>query len=222
VVLLLAFLIPVSWLAYKQLGNPAAPLVYGAQLSKITELEARIAADPKEREVAAIFARRAREYEARLQDVEGALQRERAAAQESIRQLKAQGADSAQLVQAHRALAALPKTPAAAREQWTRAMHESQERARAPWRRPAALPAFRRRPGRHAAGARGLLHDAPQLPGTDVLPDGGHRGPAAPAHRATTPRPASPRRARRWPGRWCSSRWSTSARRRWPRWSSSR
>ncbi len=30
VVLLLAFLIPVSWLAYKQLGNPVAPLVYGA------------------------------------------------------------------------------------------------------------------------------------------------------------------------------------------------
>ena len=30
VVLLLAFLIPVSWLAYKQLGNPLAPLVYGA------------------------------------------------------------------------------------------------------------------------------------------------------------------------------------------------
>src|SRR6478672_2752647 len=130
VVLLLAFLIPVSWLAYKQLGNPAAPLVYGAQLSRITELEARIAADPKEREVAAVFAQRARDYEARLQDVEGALQRERAAAQERIRQLKEQRADSAQVVQANRALAAVPKTPAAAREQWTRAMHESQERAR--------------------------------------------------------------------------------------------
>ena len=35
IVLLLAFLIPVSWLAYKQLGNPLAPLVYGEQLRKI-------------------------------------------------------------------------------------------------------------------------------------------------------------------------------------------
>src|SRR6478735_8011683 len=104
IILLLAFLIPVSWLAYKQLGNPAAPLVYGAQLSKISELEARIAADPKEREVAAVFAQRAREYEARLRDVEGALQRERAAAQERVRRLKAQGADSAEVVQASRAL----------------------------------------------------------------------------------------------------------------------
>ncbi|RYY97435.1 MAG: cation acetate symporter, partial [Comamonadaceae bacterium] len=39
VILLLAFLIPVSWLAYKQLGNPLAPLVYGEQLRKIGELE---------------------------------------------------------------------------------------------------------------------------------------------------------------------------------------
>lgn len=32
VVLILSFLIPVSWLAYKRLGNPLAPFVYGQQL----------------------------------------------------------------------------------------------------------------------------------------------------------------------------------------------
>lgn len=32
VVLILWFLIPASWLAYKQLGNPLAPFVYGQQL----------------------------------------------------------------------------------------------------------------------------------------------------------------------------------------------
>ncbi|RYY74393.1 MAG: cation acetate symporter, partial [Comamonadaceae bacterium] len=55
IVLLLAFLIPVSWLAYKQLGNAAAPLVYGAQLQKISELEARFANDPAELDVARVF-----------------------------------------------------------------------------------------------------------------------------------------------------------------------
>lgn len=39
VVLILAFLIPVSWLAYKQLGNPLAPFVSGQQLGKIAEME---------------------------------------------------------------------------------------------------------------------------------------------------------------------------------------
>ncbi|MEP6825621.1 MAG: VC_2705 family sodium/solute symporter, partial [Ramlibacter sp.] len=43
---------------------------------------------------------------------------------------RAQGADSLQIVQANRALAALPKDAAMARERWTRAMHESQERSR--------------------------------------------------------------------------------------------
>jgi cation/acetate symporter len=130
VVMLLAFLIPVSWLAYKQLGQPAAPVVYGAQLQKISTLEERIANDPAERQVAAIFLRRAQEYEVRLQDVESSLARERAAAQQRIRQLKQQGADSAEVVAANRAFSALPRDAAAAREQWTRAMNESYERSK--------------------------------------------------------------------------------------------
>lgn len=130
VVMLLAFLIPVSWLAYKQLGQPAAPVVYGAQLQKISTLEERIANDPAERQVAAIFLRRAQEYEVRLQDVENSLARERTAAQQRIRQLKQQGADSAEVVAANRALSALPRDAATARELWTRAMNESYERAK--------------------------------------------------------------------------------------------
>jgi cation/acetate symporter len=130
VVMLLAFLIPVSWLAYKQLGNPAAPLLYGTQLQKIASLEEKIARDPAEREVAKVFLRRAQELEARLQDVEGALARERAAAQLRVRELKQQGADSAQIVQASRVLTALPRDAPTAREQWTRAMNESYERAK--------------------------------------------------------------------------------------------
>ncbi|MBC5766169.1 VC_2705 family sodium/solute symporter [Ramlibacter albus] len=130
VVLLLAFLIPVSWLAYKQLGNPLAPLVYGEQLNKITELEKRLANDPAEQEVRAAFLRRAQEYESKLRDIEGSLQRERTAAQDRIRRLKANSADSALIVQANRDLAALPKDVQSARDLWTRQMNESYERAK--------------------------------------------------------------------------------------------
>ena len=130
IILLLAFLIPVSWLAYKQLGNPMAPLVYGTQLHKITELENRLMQDPAEKEVAAIFLQRAKDYEARLLDIEGSLQKERTEARERIRRLKAQGADSALIVQANRDFAALPTDAVSARERWVRAIHESYERAR--------------------------------------------------------------------------------------------
>ena len=130
VILLLAFLIPVSWLAYKQLGNPLAPLVYGTQLRKIAEIEKALIESPAEKQVQAEYARRAAEYEARLREVDVALRRERAAAHQRIRQLKTQNADSMRIVAANRELAAMPRDEAAARELWTRAMHESQERAK--------------------------------------------------------------------------------------------
>lgn len=130
IILLLAFLIPVSWLAYKQLGNPLAPLVYGEQLEKIAQLEHDLMASPAEKQVQDEFARRAREYAVWLQDVEGTLKRERVAKQERVRTLKSQNADMALVVAATRELAALPPDVATARERWTRAMQESEERSR--------------------------------------------------------------------------------------------
>ena len=130
VVLLLAFLIPVSWLAYKQLGNPLAPVVYGQQIDKVAVLEDRLRNDPAEQEVAAEFQRRARMYEERLLDVDSALEQERARAQARIHQLRAQNSDVALIIAASRELASLPKDAASARERWTRAMQESRERSR--------------------------------------------------------------------------------------------
>lgn len=130
VVLLLAFLIPVSWLAYKQLGNPVAPLVYGQQLAKIAAYEQALTESPAEREVQQAFARRAAEYAAKLADVEKSLQEERASARERLRQLKALNADSALIAQAHRDVQALPRDAPAARELWGRIVRESEERAR--------------------------------------------------------------------------------------------
>ncbi|MBK0393051.1 VC_2705 family sodium/solute symporter [Ramlibacter algicola] len=130
VVLLLAFLIPVSWLAYKQVGSPFAPLVVGHQLEKIERLERELVESPGEKAVQAESLRRARQYEAWLQDVDGSLRSQRLAAQERVRELRARGADSSQLFAAQRALNALPRTGAAAREQWTRALQESLDRSR--------------------------------------------------------------------------------------------
>lgn len=130
IMLLLAFLIPVSWLAWKQLDNPLAPAVYGSQLRNITVIERELANDPAEREVAAIFLQRAHAYEAKLQDVEASLVADRTQAQERVRRLKQSSADPALVIQASRELAALPHDAATARERWTRAMHENLERSR--------------------------------------------------------------------------------------------
>nr|WP_227494451.1 VC_2705 family sodium/solute symporter [Ramlibacter pallidus] len=158
VVLLLAFLIPVSWLAYKQLGNPLAPLVYGEQLAKIEELERRLVDSPEEKAVQAEYLRRADAFRAKLQDVDAALAADRAAARERIRQLKAQDADSALIVAANREFAALPKDAAGAREQWTRAMHDSLQRARPLGGLPPHGQAFAGNPGAPGPEGEAFTH----------------------------------------------------------------
>jgi len=128
-VILLAFLIPVSWLAYKQLGNPAAPLVAGAQIDKIAQLEERLLADRAEHEVVAIYAHRARELQRRLADVPAALEHERRAASQRIQRLRERNADVGLIVAASRELATMPRDEASARERWTRELQSLNERA---------------------------------------------------------------------------------------------
>ena len=130
VVILLAFLIPVSWLAYKQLGNPIATVEYGPQIRKIAELEEQLLASPAEREVQKAYLQRAKEYEARLADVPAALEQERTAARERIQRLRSANADVGLIVAASRELVKLPRDAVAARELWTREMRDNYERAR--------------------------------------------------------------------------------------------
>jgi cation/acetate symporter len=142
IMLLLAFMIPVSWLAYKQLGNPVAPLVYGTQLSAIAAIEQRLMDDPAELEVRREYAQRAKVYAARLQDVEGAIVQLQQELEGKIQTLKAQGADFATIAQIRRELLAVPQDPAKAREEWTRAKLENLERSRPLGGMPAHSQSF--------------------------------------------------------------------------------
>jgi cation/acetate symporter len=130
VILIMAFLIPVSWLAYKQLGNPLAPLVYGQQLQKIAELEQKLATSPAELAVIEEYARRARDLERKLQNVEQSLETDRQNLRNRQRWLIEHRADESLVFAVRREISALPKDANAARERWTRAMHDNLERAK--------------------------------------------------------------------------------------------
>lgn len=130
IMLLLAFMIPVSWLAYKQLGTPFAPLVYGQQLSRIEAIEKKLINDPREIEVREEYAKRAQMFQNRLEHVDRSMVELRQELEEKIRLLKAQSADYASIAQARRELLAVPRDAVTAKEQWTRAMHDNLDRAR--------------------------------------------------------------------------------------------
>ena len=65
IILIIAYLIPVVMLAYRNTGVPVPWVVYGYTLQKVTQKEQELAKDPKEQEVRGIFKKRA-DADARL------------------------------------------------------------------------------------------------------------------------------------------------------------
>jgi len=129
-IMVLAFLIPVSWIAYKQLGNPLAPLVYGQQISKISALEHQVLDSPQEKAVIAEYLKRADGYAHKLHDVDAALARERLTLLRRQQALHAQPADPIDIFAINRELATLPRDARSATERWGKAVQDNQERAR--------------------------------------------------------------------------------------------
>ena len=130
IILVLAYLVPVVWLAVKQTGVPVPQAIYGQQLAKVTELERQLLSDPKEIEVAAAFKARAEIDADKLRDVPAALAADRLAARALAERLKAMDAPLAQIQAADKATSALPKTEAQARETWTRSQAANEARSK--------------------------------------------------------------------------------------------
>lgn len=129
-VLVVAYLLPVSWMAYKQVGNPIAPLVYGQQLPKIELLEHHLLNSPLEAKVIEEYKLRAEQYRTKLQNVDKSLTQDRKQAQERVRSLNASRADPSLIFAATRELASLPRNAETARVRWTLAMQDNLNRAR--------------------------------------------------------------------------------------------
>ena len=130
IILIIAYMIPVVWLSVKQTNVPVPQLIYGYQLQKVTEREQQLINDPKEKEVIAVFQARADALGEKLKDVPTALAADRAAAEKSVADLRASAAPADQVSAAEKALAALPKDAAAAKDAWTKAKAAAEARAK--------------------------------------------------------------------------------------------
>lgn len=130
VLIILAFLIPVSWLSYKQVGSPLAPWAIAQQLQQITQIEKRLLDDPAERQVIDEYRRRAAAFSQKLKDPETALRNDREELRNQLRALGTTKSDDEMSVKLRRELAAQPKDVQAARERWTQLMAENLARAR--------------------------------------------------------------------------------------------
>ena len=130
IILIIAYMIPVVWLSVKQTGVPVPQAIYGCQMEKVTAREAQLIADPKEKEVIAIFKKQADDLGAKLKDVPAALAADKAAATAKLADLKAANAPVADIQAAEKALAAIPANDAAAKDAWTKAKAAAEARAK--------------------------------------------------------------------------------------------
>ena len=95
IILIIAYLTPVVWLGIKHTGIPVPQFAYGYTLQKVTELEKKITADPKEQEVRKIFADRAAAGKAASKDPDKAFAEGKAKVEKELADLKAANAPAA-------------------------------------------------------------------------------------------------------------------------------
>jgi len=119
IILIIAYMVPVVWLSVKQTGVPIPQAVYGFQLQKVTELEIKLNADPKELEVRSIFKARADDAKAKLADIPKALTEGKAGLEAKLAEAKASGNAEA-VTKAEDALAKFPKDEVAAKAAWNK------------------------------------------------------------------------------------------------------
>ncbi len=130
IILIIAYLVPVIWLGMKQSSVPVPQFFYGYKLEEVTAKEKQLIADPKEKEVIAIFKKNADDLDAKLKDPGAALEADKAAAEKKLADLKAANGPVTEIQAAERALAALPKNVEDAKKAWTAAKNSNTARAR--------------------------------------------------------------------------------------------
>jgi len=151
-VLMVAFLLPLTWLSLNQTGSWLPMLSHGTQLERVSQLERELAADPAEQEVMSLMAFRAAAAERKLRDVRTAMVEDEQLQLQRIASLRAENAPLARIQRAEREFAQRPRTEAQARRLYQRERDSALVRAdRLGGMPPQTLP-FAIGGSAHAAG----------------------------------------------------------------------
>lgn len=117
IILIVAYLVPVTVMSYKHTGVPVSEIMYGQVLQKIDVKEKQIIADPKEAELRELWKVELAKMDAKLKDIPTALAADRKAAEDKLAALPAD-APAEERAKLEKALKAVPATPYRAKEAW--------------------------------------------------------------------------------------------------------
>ncbi|MCU6434563.1 cation acetate symporter [Undibacterium sp. Jales W-56] len=129
IIIIIAYMIPVTWLSVKHTQTPIPQIAYGSKLSELSSKEKLFAADPKEQEVRAIFKERADAFQLRIEQLPNSWEQGRYELQHQLDELKSGNASLIEIKAAGRVLANYPKTPQDAQQRWAEAKNNNLARA---------------------------------------------------------------------------------------------
>lgn len=138
IILLIAYLVPVIWLAVKQTGEPLPQVAASSVLQQVTERERELTHDPNELSVRALWKDRSETMQVRVSGLPDTYETEQQKLRLRLLRARANDAPMSEVRLLERELAAYPKSVEDARMAWSKARDDYAVRAAAP--QPHAAP----------------------------------------------------------------------------------
>lgn len=138
IILLIAYLVPVIWLAVKQTGEPVPQVAASSVLQQVTERERELTHDPNELSVRALWKDRSEMMQVRVSGLPETYETEQQNLRLRLLRARANDAPMSEVRLLERELAAYPKSVEDARMAWSKARDDYAVRAAAP--QPHAEP----------------------------------------------------------------------------------
>lgn len=132
VILLIAYITPITILSFDRTGVPAPPVLYASAMHQLVQLENEVFNHPEEVAVRSLYAVRAAQLEKQIEALPGSLVAERERLNDKIELMKAQDASARDIVQLERERRALPASAHEAHAQWRHDLKAARERAAMP------------------------------------------------------------------------------------------
>lgn len=138
IILLIAYLVPVVWLAVKQTGEPLPQVAASSVLQQVSERERELTHDQSELAVRALWQARAEMMQTRVSGLPETYETEQQKLRLQLLRARANDAPMGEVRNLERELAAYPKSVEGARMAWSKARDDYAVRATAP--QPHAEP----------------------------------------------------------------------------------
>ena len=129
IIIIIAYMIPVTWLAIKHTSVPAPQIAYGVVLPKLAAKEKIFANDPQEKQVRTIFKQRAEDFQNKINQLPASWEEGRFELRQHLDDLKSGTSSLIEIKAASKELANYPKTPQEAQNRWIEAKNSNLARA---------------------------------------------------------------------------------------------